>query len=227
MKLRKYKVGDRGLHIVLLADLHNKPWERIVEQTAALRPDIILIPGDLTLGFDCYDRVEGFVAACSALAPTYLSLGNHDDPQVLQALPGTFLHNAYVDVTVQGIALRIGGLSAPSSRMGVPAREKVSTAWLPDFCDTERCKILLCHQPEHYPAYLAELPIDLTVSGHAHGGQWRIPFTDQGIYAPGQGMFPKLTGGVTDGCLVISRGLSNSVCIPRFFNPREIVWIEI
>ncbi|MDO4272352.1 MAG: hypothetical protein Q4D16_01675 [Eubacteriales bacterium] len=69
------------------------------------------------------------------------------------------------------------------------------------------------------------MPIDLVLSGHAHGGQWRIG--RQGIYAPGQGWFPKLTGGVADGRMVISRGLSNTTKIPRFFNPREIVMVEV
>ncbi len=227
MKVRRYRLGNRGLRIAVLADLHNKPWEGIVAQTRQLQPDLILIPGDLTFAFDGCDRVEGFVAACGDAAPTYLSLGNHDDPQVLQALPGTFLENGYVDVCIRGVALRIGGLSALRSRMGRHARQAPDTMWLPDFCQTDRVRILLCHRPEHYPALLAGLPMELVVSGHAHGGQWRIPFTNQGLYAPGQGLFPKLTGGVTDGRLVISRGLSNSVWIPRFFNPREIVLVEI
>ncbi len=227
MKLRKYKLGSRGLRIAVLADLHNKPWEGIVAQTRTLEPDLILIPGDLTFGFDGFDRVAGFVAACRDIAPTCLSLGNHDKPEVLRPLRGYFLDNGWMDVSVRGVELRIGGLSAPSSRMGIPARQQLNTAWLPEFCRTERYKILLCHQPEHYPAYLADKPVDLVVSGHAHGGQWRIPFTDRGIYAPGQGFMPRLTGGVVDGRLVISRGLSNSVWIPRFFNPREILLIEI
>ncbi len=227
MKIRSYTLGSRGVKIALLADLHNKPWEKIVAQTREFGPDIILIPGDLTFGFDRYDRAEGFVAACNAIAPVFLSLGNHDRASVLGALPGRFLDNDYVDVRIKGVALRIGGLSALSSCRNTQAGQKLQTHWLADFCGTDRYKILLCHQPELYPTYLAELPIELVVSGHAHGGQWRIPFTDQGIFAPGQGLFPRLTGGVTDGRLVISRGLSNSVCIPRFFNPREIVLIEI
>lgn len=225
MKVRTYNLDTRGLRIALLADLHNEPWEGIVAQTRALEPDLILIPGDLTFGFDGFDRVAGFVAACSETAPTCLSLGNHDQAEVLRPLRAYFLDNDWLDLTVRGVELRVGGLSAPSSRMGVPARQAVRTDWLPDFCRTDRYKLLLCHQPELYPVHLADKPIDLVVSGHAHGGQWRIPFTGQGIYAPGQGFLPRLTGGVVDGRLVISRGLSNSVRIPRLFNPREIVLI--
>ncbi len=70
------------------------------------------------------------------------------------------------------------------------------------------------------------MDIQLIFSGHAHGGQWRIPFTNKGVYAPGQGLFPEYCQGVYDGRLVVSAGLSNTTWIPRFFNPREIVVVE-
>ena len=63
------------------------------------------------------------------------------------------------------------------------------------------------------------------VSGHAHGGQWRI--FGRGVFAPGQGLFPKYTSGIHDGRLVISRGLKKSGTIPRIFNSPELVIIDI
>lgn len=84
-------------------------------------------------------------------------------------------------------------------------------------------RILLCHHPEYYPRYLMGRKIDLILSGHAHGGQWRIG--QQGIYAPGQGLLPRLTSGVVDRKLVISRGLFNRAMIPRVNNPTEIVYV--
>jgi len=86
-------------------------------------------------------------------------------------------------------------------------------------------KILLSHHPEYYAQYIKATKIDLTVSGHAHGGQWR--FFGQGIFAPGQGFFPKYTAGVHDDRLIISRGLGNPHPIPRFNNPPELVIVEI
>ena len=88
-------------------------------------------------------------------------------------------------------------------------------------------RILLCHHPEYWPAYIRETDIDLTLSGHAHGGQWQIPFTNQGIFAPGQHLFPKYTSGIYKNRLAVSRGMANTVCIPRFFNPREILLLEL
>ena len=96
--------------------------------------------------------------------------------------------------------------------------------WLENFCAVEKPKILLCHHPEYYVPYIQKADIDLTVCGHAHGGQWRI--FGRGIYAPGQGLFPKYTAGVLDQKCVISRGLGNHTWIPRIFNRRELVIID-
>ena len=98
------------------------------------------------------------------------------------------------------------------------------TSWLDDFCSVDAPKVLLCHHPEYYERYLKDRAIDLTVSGHAHGGQWR--FFGRGVFAPGQGLFPKYTYGVHDGRFVISTGLKVS-SIPRFFNPPEVVLLYI
>ena len=83
-------------------------------------------------------------------------------------------------------------------------------------------KILLLHEPQLYDKYrLQEQPIDLVVSGHAHGGQWR--FFNQGVFAPGQGIFPKYTKGFYNGNLLVSAGMTNTAPVPRIFNPTEIV----
>ncbi len=229
MKLQAYKLGDKGIRIAVLADLHNKPYARILAQTRQLQPDIIVVPGDVTFMADGCHRVQGFLSGCSKIAPTYLSLGNHDDLRVIRHLSEdvTLLEDSFVDIALRGLEMRIGGLSSPPSHMGIPACRKPNTAWLADFCRTDKKKILLCHQPEFYPRYLKDMDVDLVLAGHAHGGQWRIPFTDQGVYAPGQGLLPKLTGGIFDDRLVISRGISNSVWIPRFFNPREILLVQL
>ena len=102
---------------------------------------------------------------------------------------------------------------------------KPSLSWLAEFSSAGCPKILLCHHPEYYEKYLSEYGIDLIVSGHAHGGQWR--FFGRGVFAPGQGIFPKYTSGVYDGRLVVSRGMKKAKVIPRFFNPTEVVLITV
>lgn len=234
MQIRNYKLGERKVRIVLLSDIHNKPYEHIISRVRELSADLIAVAGDVTYGRDRYSNVSGFLTACGSIAPTYVSLGNHDSLEVMCELDigsAVLLDNGYTDIILNGVKLRIGGLSSPASRHAgsenVPFDFDTQEPWLRRFCNSHEYKILLCHQPEFYPRYLKNRPIDLILSGHAHGGQWRIPFTNQGVFAPGQGLFPKLTGGVTDGRLVVSRGLSNTAPFPRFFNPTEIVLIDI
>ena len=124
------------------------------------------------------------------------------------------------DEFVMHDGIAFGGLSSGLiNRGGMP-----SLAWLADFCGSGTPRVLLCHHPEYYEKYLKNLPIDLIVSGHAHGGQWR--FFGRGVFAPGQGLFPKYTAGVHDDRLVVSTGLKTSR-LPRFFNEPEIVFIEV
>lgn len=101
-------------------------------------------------------------------------------------------------------------------------KSKPDTAWLAEFAAVPGYHILLCHHPEYYPC-LPEA-IELVVSGHAHGGQWRV--RNHGVYAPGQGLWPKWTRGVYDGRLIVSAGLSNTTFAPRINNPTEIVFIN-
>lgn len=110
-------------------------------------------------------------------------------------------------------------------------RKSVNASWLPEFEAQDGYKILMCHHPEYWSLKEPRLenhPIDLVIAGHAHGGQIRIG--NKGVYAPNQGFWPKYTSGVHHGKygkLVISRGLSNPVKVPRLFNPYELVIVEL
>ncbi len=189
---------------------------------------------------------------CSGIAPTFVSMGNHEwalSATDLAAAAGTgvvLLDNSWTEF--KGIL--IGGFSsawftcykterASDFREGYQSprligllhrkRPLPETDWLDDFEKQEGYKILLCHHPEYYPRYLRGRKIDLICSGHCHGGQWRYysPFRKvwQGVYGPGQGLFPKLSSGIHDGRLIISRGLSNTAFVPRIFNPTEVIYI--
>ncbi|MGX8705934.1 MAG: metallophosphoesterase, partial [bacterium] len=94
----------------------------------------------------------------------------------------------------------------------------------------ESYAVLLAHRPEYAELY-AECGFDLVLSGHAHGGQWRVPGLLNGLFAPNQGLFPKYTGGVyqiDDTTMVVSRGLAReSTRVPRFYNRPELVIVEL
>lgn len=97
-------------------------------------------------------------------------------------------------------------------------------SWLESMERQDGYKILLSHHPEYYTRHLKNAAVDLILFGHAQGGQWRI--SGKGIFASGQGLFPRYTSGVHDGKLIISRSLSNTKAVPRLGNdPTEIVYI--
>ena len=100
--------------------------------------------------------------------------------------------------------------------------------WMHAYASKPGYKILICHHPEYYRRYIKDTEwdtFDLIVSGHVHGGQWR--FGRHGVLAPGQGLFPKYCYGCYDKKLIVSAGLSNTACVPRFGNPAELVLIDV
>ena len=190
-----------------------------------------------------------FLSACSKTAPTYISLGNHEkllsaqDLKIIRSTGCYVLDNRWIEHRIGKQLFQIGGLTSArcleyreyrnnldtKERYPLPQSEKNThpipdLEWLKEFEKKPGYRILLSHHPEYYPLYLRERSIDLICSGHAHGGQIRI--FDQGLYAPGQGIFPKYTSGVHDGRFVVTRGLSNTTIIPRINNPTEIVYLR-
>ncbi|MDE6088218.1 MAG: metallophosphoesterase, partial [Oscillospiraceae bacterium] len=128
------------------------------------------------------------------------------------------------DLTIYGIEDPAGGLVTEKQLRDV----KKSAENDPD-CNY---KILLSHRPELFDSY-CEGNFDLVLCGHAHGGQWRIPFLVNGLYAPNQGIFPEHAGGVYQDqnfatTMIVSRGLAReSTRIPRFYNRPELVVIDL
>lgn len=241
---------SRHVRVAVLADLHGShgcDLDSIMEYLRFTEPDIALFPGDT---FERLDRSrpkyneKGFelVKRVSEICPVYLSVGNHENGGIhswnlikwrgskpvphrfdkgeltrIQKCGGVFLDDGYVEVN----GVRIGGLSS-----GLINENRLPRIdWLDDFCKFDGTKILMCHHPEYYEEHLYYKDIDLVVSGHAHGGQWRI--FGKGIFAPGQGIFPKYTQGLHHGNHVISRGLKRGCIIPRLFNKPEVVIVDL
>ncbi len=161
-----------------------------------------------------------FLRSALEIAPVCYSTGNHEwylqeeDRREIRATGAFLLENQDVEPLP---GLRVGGL---------PTRHDV--AWLERFCAKDGYKLLLCHHPEYYKWLIqghSERTPDLICSGHAHGGQWR--FFGRGVYAPGQGFFPKYTHGLYDGVLLVSSGCANTSRFPRFGNPPEVVILQL
>lgn len=156
----------------------------------------------------------------SKIAPTVMSLGNHElyltakDRKVLKKAGITLLWNK--SAVIGGILF--GGI--PSKQV----TERLDEAFLQEFSAAPGYKVLLCHHPEYYPE-LTKFDMDLILSGHCHGGQIRI--FGKGVFAPGQGLFPKYHHGVYDGHLVVSAGCANTASIPRWGNETEVVVLKL
>ncbi len=201
----------------MLSDLHNVPYEHIVDAVFYEDPDIIAVVGDIVDRHKkTSSRALGFLKSLSEFAPTYFSFGNHEvkfnvlSEDEIKNTGAVLLNNNYT----QHGEMIIGG-HTPSQDF----------SWIEEFVNRDEFKLLLCHQPEHYKKHLKNKNLDLVLSGHAHGGQCR-PFGIP-LYAPGQGLFPHYTSGLYDGKLIVGRGLSDVRALPRLFNPIEIVVIDV
>ena len=237
------------VRIALVTDTHGCPFRPIADSLERNRPDLIAVAGDIIMSdrpengglvVDEQKNILPLLRACAGIAPTFLSVGNHEwllcgeDWDRIRDTGVTLLDDSWttwngmvVGGQTSGWVLKYRafrtGKAERYPRYGHRIQGPPDTGWLSDFEKQEGFKLLLCHHPEYYPEYLAGRDIDLILSGHAHGGQWR--FFGRGVYAPGQGLWPKLTAGVHDGRLVISRGLANTAGFPRINNPMEIVYL--
>lgn len=204
-------------------DLHDCDNSPILLAAESIAPDGILVGGDFIHDGKNYKNGLEFLRLASRLCPTFCVLGNHevrykgDIRREVTKSGAELLDNSSAEFH----GVRIGGLT--SFELNPGARPDMN--WLETFSQFSGYKLLLCHKPEYYVKHIKPLPIDLTLSGHAHGGQWR--FFNRGVYAPGQGLFPTYTSGLYDGRLFVSRGLGNPHIVPRIHNPPEIVVINL
>jgi len=218
-----------GFRIAQISDLHGKEFgrdqKRLLDLLRKEKPDIIVLTGDF---IDSYHRSSdpalALVRGAVQIAPVFWVPGNHEAqlPTSYSKLRSrlilsgvTVLENSEATITRGNQTIRIAGILDPlfvlSKRLGIGSavvRESIKVA-LGGKPFEDEFVILLSHRPEYFGEYM-ESGVDLVLSGHAHGGQWR--FFGQGVYAPDQGLFPEYTagayreGGVT---MVVSRGLGN------------------
>ena len=212
------------LRFAVVSDLHSAPYEDVLGLMTTC--DAVLIPGDLVDRHRRDNRnAERFLEEVPELVPVFYSLGNHEvkyrDAEAwterIRESKAVLLHNE--SCLFRGI--RLGGLS--SRRKGPPDLD-----FLKRFEQEEGFRLLLCHHPEVYRDYVRGRDIHFTLCGHAHGGQ--IQLFGRGLYAPGQGLLPKLTHGEYDGGrMMISRGMTNGAKprVPRINNPCELILLEL
>ena len=243
-----------NLKAIVLADFHSSDKrvqkkasyvDDILQIVSGIAPDMIFAPGDI------FNRTnersvedEGnknglhLLSECADIAPTFYSIGNHEHS--ITQKNRAVLEKAFVNV-LDNSAVSFRGMTIGGASTGYLMKKSYykGSSPEPDASFIERFgkmngyKILLCHHPEYWAKYVIGRGIDLTVSGHAHGGQWGF-FNGRGVYAPGQGLFPKYVKGLHVRCesgknevLAVSRGMRNTVPVPRIFNPCEILVLHL
>lgn len=243
--LRTYTVVSPKLtaevRLAVVTDFHSSDnADDVVAMVASCAPDSVLLVGDL---FDDdtqnrpTERTLSLMRQLSAQYPCYYVSGNHEAwtgemdalYQQTEEAGVTVLRMSSGVLTVRGQRIALCGIPDPYEMVfsGAPDTEEQLRQALEDV-DSADFTVLLAHRPELLAKY-AQFPLDLVVSGHAHGGQVRIPGVLNGLYAPNQGWFPKLAGGAytQDGTtLIVSRGLAVRTWLPRIFNRPEVVLVR-
>lgn len=227
-----------GFVIAHVSDLHNREFDgELIGKTSLVNPDIIVITGDMIHREDETDAAEKFALGAVQLAPVYYVTGNHE--KVLSCYPAfadrlrdmgvKIMLNEYFIIERGGERIALIGMNDPVFFERGKTDFTVELNSLSYRAREEGAEylVLLSHRPEMFPRYVSA-GIDLSLCGHAHGGQVRIPFLGA-IYAPSQGLFPRFTEGLysRDGkSMVVSKGLGKSSALPRIFNPPELA-VEI
>ena len=230
-----------GFKIAHVSDLHNAVFgrknEKLLSLIRAAEPDIIAITGDLIDSRHTdIDSALAFVEAAAEIAPVYYVTGNHEsrldfdeiEPRLIAA-GARVLRNEAEDIGRGGERIRLAGIDDPSFIRTGGTSEERAAAELEQLGDGGGTfTVLLAHRPELVEVY-AEYGAGLVLSGHAHGGQVRLPLLG-GLYAPGQGLLPEYDSGLYslgETQMVVSRGLGNSVAPLRVNNRPELVIVTL
>lgn len=233
-----------GFRIAQVSDLHNAEFgegnEKLIELLSQTDPDMIVITGDLidSRHADIEIALE-FARQAIKLAPVYYVSGNHEarvrdyeDLKMSLVEAGVIvLEDQKVQITREGESISILGIDDPSFQEDYlfgDAASVTSSALSELQNESDSYTVLLAHRPELFETYV-DVGVDLVFSGHAHGGQFRLPFIG-GLVAPNQGFLPKYDAGLfSEGStnMIVSRGAGNSIIPIRFNNRPEIIVAEL
>ena len=233
-----------GYRIAHVSDLHNaemgKNNEKLLTMLRDADPDMIAITGDLVDSRNTDIEVAlQFVREAVKIAPCYYVTGNHeariseyDELKAgMEAAGVPVLEDVRTEISIEGETITLIGVNDPSYQTDYlfgDAKTVMNTKLEELHTEQDRFTILLSHRPELFDAY-ADHGIDLVLSGHAHGGQFRLPFIG-GLIAPNQGLFPEYDAGIyTEGNtnMLVSRGIGNSILPFRINNRPEVILIEL
>lgn len=240
----------KDVNVVHLSDLHGKEFGKNNEKLKRLilkeKPDLVVATGDMI--DSSLKNMEGVIDFFSDLSKSikvvYIS-GNNEQRckkaeyifESLRSKGVIVLRNEIITLSLSGVKVNILGMFEKPKGDLHSSLKKINGSYA--YEDSHKLfkrlesldglKIVLSHYPELFEAEYSKYDFHIMFSGHAHGGQFRIPIVKRGLIAPGQGFFPKYTEGMhgNKNKLIISRGLGNSTKITRLFNRPEIVKVKI
>ena len=251
LEIYKYNVKSEDIpsefdnfRIVQISDLHNAEFgennEKLLLMLKQADADIIAITGDMIDSRNTdIDVAISFAQKAVNIAPVYYVNGNHESrvlgeyeklKQGLTDTGVTILENSSADITIGDEAITLIGINDPTFCMEFvddTMEQNIAHQLVNVISDNDNYKVLLAHRPEYFDVYAGK--VDLVLSGHAHGGQFRIPFIG-GLVAPGQGFFPEYYEGshIKENTeMIVSRGIGNSIIPFRINNKPEIIVAEL
>ena len=235
-----------GYRIAHISDLHNASFgkgnRRLLALVSNAKPNMIAITGDIVDSRHTrLDVATDFAQKVARIAPTYFVTGNHESRfeeadnilKTLESFDIRVLRNRATTLKQQGDEILLAGAEDPTfahSENFPYDNDAIVSSALDDLLpkDKTHYTILLCHRPELFEVYKNK-GINLALTGHAHGGQIRLPFFG-GLFAPKQGFLPEYVSDLTqqdNTSMVVSRGLGNSLFPLRLFNTPEVVLITL
>lgn len=248
LTISTYQINDSQIpvsfanyKIVSISDLHNKSFGKhnisLINKIKELNPNIIVITGDLINTYHPNKTIAlNFIKQASKIAPIYFISGNHEVRMENYGLFKTeltnsgaiILNNKEIKIKHKADYINLLGLTDPSKYYAKNSDLILASQldYLLASVNPANFTILLSHRPELMAIY-ADRPINLVLSGHAHGGQFRLPFLG-GIFAPNQGYFPKYSAGKytkSNTKMIVSRGLGPSSFPTRLNNKPDLVQV--
>ena len=238
VKSQKLPESFDGFKIVQLSDLHGAEFGEdgmgLVEKVKELEPDIIALTGDFVTDEGDLAAVEKLAARLVKLCPVYFVSGNHEFGSglavkvrnILERAGVKYLSNEYLTISRGEDEILLGGVEDPLAYADMLSPDELAQKM--NDAAPDAFKILLGHR-NYWMTEYPELPVDLIFCGHAHGGLIRIPGVG-GLIGTDRRLFPDFDAGEYNNgryTLIVSRGLGNSVSIPRIFNRPEIVCVEL
>lgn len=245
LEISRYEVASQklpesfdGFKIVQLSDLHGAEFGEdgmeLVDKVGSLEPDMIALTGDFVTDEGDLAAVEKLAARLVKLCPVYFISGNHEFGSglavkvrnILERAGVKYLSNEYLTISRGEDEILLGGVEDPLAYADMLSPDELAQKM--NDAAPDAFKILLGHR-NYWMTEYPELPVDLIFCGHAHGGLIRIPGVG-GLIGTDRRLFPDFDAGQFNNgryTLIVSRGLGNSVPIPRVFNRPEIVCVEL